>query len=445
MTESAKSSSDELKRDLNLLDATMINVGTIIGSGIFLTPGGIAAYLDSTLMYLAVWVIGGVISLFGALSVAELGASMPRTGGLFIYLKEAYGPVFGYLYGWSSLSVINSASIAAIAVAFATYLGGFVELSAWGVKAAAIGSIVVLTVMNILGVKFGAWIQNGFGFAKVGAMLFLIAACFTMAGGEMGGFKPLWPESSAGLASAFGLAMIAVLWSYDGWIEVTYTAGEVKDPQRNLPRAILFSILIILVVYLLINIAYVYVLSLDGVTQSQRVAADTAAKVITGGAAFMGLAVMFSTFGANNGFILGASRIYYAMAHEGLFFRRFGKTHPTRKTPVFSLLIQMIWSSALVLLGSFNQLITYMVFASWLFYLLCVGAVFIMRRRHPNMERPYKTWGYPVTPIIFILFALWLVINAIVEDPGSAGVGLLLIVSGLPLYFFKRKQWQATA
>lgn len=432
----------ELKRELNLLDATMINVGTMIGSGIFFVYV-VAGKLESSSLYVAAWVIGGVVSLFGALAFAELSAAMPRTGGLYVYLKETYGPVYGYLYGWTSLSVINSASIAAVAVTFASYLRQFIPMSDLGVKYIAVASIIGLTALNCRGVKLGAWVQNGFTVFKIGALLFLIVVCLFLSGRSFQQFEPVLPMGEgAGILGAFGMAVLAALWSYDGWIEVTYTAGEVKNPQRNLPRAILYSTLLVIVLYLLVNVAYIKVLSVSGIAQSQETAADAAQAVLGGwGAGFVSLAVMLSTFGANNGMILGAPRIYYAMARDSLFFKSFGKVHPKSGAPVFSLLIQMVWSSTLVFLGAFDQLITYVLFASWFFYILCVMAVVVMRYKKPEMPRPYKTWGYPFTPLLFTGFALWLMVNTIIEDPKSALIGVFLIFSGLPIYFFSRTRW----
>lgn len=435
----------ELRRQLTLLDATMINVGVIIGSGIFFVPSSIAGQAGSTSVYFSVWLVGGLLSLFGALSIAELGAAMPRSGGQFVYLREAFGPVWGFLYGWTSFSVINSAAIAAIAVAFATYAAPFLQLEPWGIKLVAISCIALLTLCNCLGVKVGAMIQNGFTFAKVAAILLLVVLCFW--GGSAANFQPIWPEAARSeWVGGLGLAMIAVLWSYDGWIEITYAAGEVKRPRKNLPRALLLSTVIVTLVYLAVNFAYVFLLSLEGMNGSERVAVD-AAGVVWGsrGATAIAVAVLLSTFGASNGFILGAARIYYAMAREGLFFSRFGRVHPRRGTPVVSLIMQGVWSSILVLSGSFEQLFTYVVFAGWFFYAMTVLAVFVLRYKRPEMERPYRAWGYPVTPALFILFALWLVGDTIVADPRSAAVGVFLILSGLPAYFYWRRKQRRNA
>ena len=431
----------ELKRDLNLLDSTMINVGTIIGSGIFLVPTTIAQYLDASFWVILVWIIGGVITLFGALSMAELGAAMPRAGGQFVYLKKAYGEIWGYLYGWATFAVINTAAIAAITVAFATYLGYFVDLTALEIKVVAILSIAILTTINYFGVKSGARTQNAFTFVKVAAILGLIVVSFLLKGGSSQNFVPVLSDNTfTSLIGPFGLAMVAVLWSYDGWIHVTYVAGEIQKPQRNIPLSLLFSTLIVLGIYLMINLAYIYVLSLDKMAGSELVAADTAAAMLgRAGASLITVAVLVSTFGAANGFILAGARIYYAMAKEGVFFAPVAKVHPEYRTPAVSLIVQGAWSSLLVLSGTFNDLITYVVFASWIFYAMSCSAVLVLRKKAKDLDRPYKAWGYPITPLIFILFSAFLVGNTIIEDPKNALIGAGIVLLGLPLYFYFRK------
>lgn len=434
----------ELERRLSLWDAVMLNVGTIIGSGIFFVPAVIAAHLPATGPVLAVWILGGIVSLFGALTIAELGAAMPRAGGQVVYLHKAFGPLWGFLYGWTSLAVINTAAIAAVAVAAATYLAHFFPFSPGQIKLLAILSILFLTGINILGVIWGARVQNLFTLAKVFAILALIFFCFAL-GEPSQPFTPLLLSTPGqGWSSPLALAMIAVLWSYDGWIEITYVAGEVKQPQRNLPLALAWSTVIIIVIYLLINLAFLYVLSPGGMVGAERVAADAATVVLgSAGAAWVAAAVVVSTFGANNGFILGASRIYYAMARNGLFFSVFGRIHKTRHTPVISLAVQAAWACVLVLSGTFEQLFTYVVFASWFFYALSAAAVIRLRVIAPDMDRPYKVWGYPVTPLLFLGFCLWLVVSAILENPSNALIGIAIMISGFVLYFLRPKNGQA--
>jgi APA family basic amino acid/polyamine antiporter len=433
----------ELKRQLGLLDSTMINVGTIIASAIFIVPAEIALQLHATSLTVAVWVVGGIVSLLGALSVAELAAAMPEAGGAYVYLREAYSPVWGWLYGWANGVVINPASIAAIAVGFAGYFGHFVPLSEQGIKGVAVVSIVVLTGLNILGVKAGAITQNVLTLMKVGVVGILIVAGFVLAGGGAANLQPVWPTAGGQghLVGAFGVAMVAVLWAYDGWIETTYVGSEVKNPERNLPRAIIYSALICMALYVLVTLSFTYVLGPDRVAGSRLVASD-AAMVTMGalGAGLVAAGILVSTLGANNGIVLTAARVPYAMARDGLMFRFIGDVHPRRLTPANSLLVQAVISIALTLTGKYDWLYTYVVFAEFVFYALMCGAVLRLRTRRPDLPRPYRAWGYPVTPVLFIGFSVWLVANTIREDPIDSAVATGLILVGLPLYFyFKRK------
>jgi len=432
----------ELRRELGLLDSTMINVGTMIASAIFIVPASIAAQVPGSGPMILVWVAGGVVSLLGALSVAELGAAYPEAGGQYAYLREAYGPLWAFLYGWANLLVINPASIAAIAVGFARYLGFFVPLSPLLIQGVAVLSIAGLTVLNCLGVRLGATTQNVLTFLKMGALAALIAAAFVLPGGSTANFEPLWPAGPAGTwIGPFGLAMVGVLWAYDGWIETTYVGSEVKDPGRNLPRSIILSTVIVIAFYVLASVAYSYVLSPARMAGSTLVASD-AAQVTLGalGAGFVAAAILVSTLGANNGIILTAARIPYAMARGGLFFRAQGIVHPRFATPVVALLTQGVIASVLALTGMYDQLFIYVVFAQFVFYALSAGAVMLLRRRAPEVPRPYRTWGYPVTPLVFIAFALWLVGNTIAESPRESAVGAGVILLGLPGYWYwKRK------
>jgi APA family basic amino acid/polyamine antiporter len=435
------SSSTELPRTLDLLDATMINIGSMIGSGIFIVPAAIALHLDSTLLIVLVWLIGGVVSLFGALSMAELGALMPRAGGQFVYLCEAYGPLVGFLYGWTLFIVIQTAAIAAVAVGFARYLGFLLPLDATAIRVVAIASIVLLTAINCYGAKLGAVVQNIFTFLKVGALAAIVVASFTFSGGSSANFNSITPTlQNSSLLNAFALALVGVLWSYDGWIEITYIAGEVKHPERNIPRSLLISTLVVMGFYIVVNLAFIYVLGVEKVAASSLVASD-AATVIHGsiGAGIVAATVAVSMFGANNGFVFTGSRMYYAMARAGLFFRSLGSIHPRFETPVASLLAQGAWSCLLVLSGTYDQLIAYIIFASFLFYAMSCAAVIILRRRSPDALRPYKTWGYPLTPIVFILFAVALTINTIVESPSDAAIGYAMILAGIPAYWWWKK------
>jgi len=431
-----------MKRTLTLLDSTMINVGTIIGSGIFLVPTTIALYMYSTSLTILVWLVAGILTLFGALSMAELGAAMPRAGGQYVYLKEAYGPFWGFLYGWSSFWVINSASIAAIAVAFATYLGYFYPITPLQIKLIAIAAITAFTLLNIYGLRTGVWAQNIITFLKVGGLLAIISLGFFLSGGEITNFQPLFPDRSfSSIIPLFGLALVATLWSYDGWIEVTYIGGEVKNPGRTIPLSLLLSTLIIIVIYILVNIVFIFLLSLPVIAQSQMVASDAISVVLgSAGTTLVVLIILVSTLGGVHVNVLTSPRIYYAMARDKLFFQSLAEIDPKHGTPARSLVVSGIWSSLLVFSGTFHQIITYVVFVSWIFYAMSCAGVIILRHKQPDLKRPYRTWGYPVVPVIFILLSGFLVLNTIVSSLLNALIGAGLILTGLPAYlYWKRK------
>ena len=447
----------DLKRELTLFDAIMINAGTMIASAVFIVPATVAASVHGSVLITAVWVIGGTVSLLGALSIAELSAMYPEAGGQYAYLREAYGKVWAFLYGWSNFAVINTASIAAIAVGFARYLGFFTPLSETAIRIIAILSIVALTLLNCRGVRIGATTQNVFTILKIGALFALIVTSFVLPGGSAANLQPFGsPESFSQWVLPFGVAMVGVLWAYDGWIETTYVGSEIMNPGRNLPRSIILSTLIVIALYTLVSIAYMYVLSPSGMAGSSLVASD-AAKVTMGslGATFVVVAILISTLGANNGIILTAARIPYAMARQGVFFPSQGRVHPRYATPVVALLTQGVIASALTLVPNcltipgvfslcsprplYDQLATYVVFAQFVFYALSCAAVIKLRRTARDLPRPYRTWGYPLTPIIFIAFALWLVANTIVATPKDSLIGAGLILVGLPGYYYWRR------
>ena len=430
-----------LERVLSLLDATMINVGGVIGSGIFMVPATVAFFTGSTSLFFLVWILGGIVSLFGALSVAELGAAMPRAGGQYVYLNEAYGPLWGYLYGWSAVAVINTASIAAVGVAFSEYLGFFFPISDASIKGIAVGTIVLLTIINIVDVKSGAWFQNLFTLSKLGAIFGIILLGLVMEGGTNQNLSPIFSDKPfIGLIGPLGLAMVSVLWTFDGWIFITYVAGEVKNPGRNIPLSLIFCMLIVVSVYLLLNYVLLFILGFTGMNGSELVVSD-AASVFLGnkGAAVVTIIILISLIGANNGFVLSSARINYAMARDKLFFNQAAQIHSRFKSPANALIIQCVWACLLTFTGTFNQLITYIIFTSWIFYGMSAGAVIILRKKKPDMDRPYKTPAYPWIPIIFIFFAIFLTINTIMEAPRDATIGAGIILAGLPLYYYWKK------
>jgi len=432
----------ELRRSLGLLDATMVNVGVIVGSAVFLTASDVARALPHPLLQLGTWVVAALFSLAGALTIAELGASYPQAGGLCVYLREAFGPLWGFLYGWALLVVIQTASIAAVAVAFASYWAHFLPLSPRGAELVAVAAIAALTGVNVLGVREGVWTQNVVTFAKLAVISGLVVLAFAgSAGSPSNLISPMGPIALAGL----GPALIGPLFAFDGWITTSYIGGEVKQPGRNLPLAALISIAIVTVLYLALNAAYLFVLGSDQVAASPLVTADTARALLgPRGADLAAAMVVIATLGGINGNILGGARVLYAMADAGMFLRAVGRVHPRFGTPAAALIVQGLVSIAFVFTGGFNQLLTNVLFASWLFYALGGLAVFVLRRRH-DLERPYRVWGYPVVPAAFVAFAALLLAATVASAPGDAALGGGLLLTGVPAYLFFRDRARSAA
>jgi len=432
----------ELRRELKLFDAVMINVGTMIASAIFIVPATVAQHLPSPSLMLMAWLVGGAISILGALCLAELSAALPEAGGMFVFLARAYGPLWGFLYAWTASLIINPASVAAIAVGFATYLGFFVPLGPTAIKLVAVASIAGLTALNVLGLRLGALVQDALTLLKIGALAALVALAFVLPGGSADHFRPFWPQGSlAGLAGPLSVALVAVLWAYDGWIEITYVGSEVREPQRTIPRAIILSMAIVVALYSAASVAYLHVLTPGRMARSAVVASD-AALVVMGplGAALVAGAIVLSTLGANNGLILTAARIPYAVGRAGLFFRRMGDVHPTFHTPWVALVGQGAVAVALAASGTYDQLFTYVIFASWVFYAMGCAAVIRLRAQAPDLPRPYRVWAYPVSPVVFIGFAAWLVANTVVESPVESGIGAAIVLAGVPVYGYWRRR-----
>jgi basic amino acid/polyamine antiporter, APA family len=432
---------NELRRSLGFTDLMLITIGTVIGSGIYLVPSIVLRQTGGhTGLAFTVWAVAGFLSLLGALTYAELGAMKPEAGGLYAYLRDAFGPLPAFLYGWASFLVIASGSIAALAVAFANYLSPLLPFRVPG-PVISLAVILVVALINIRGTRGSATVQNWTTGAKFG-VLFLLSAVLTLRGTGGAGLPTAPIEVPNGsLAAGFGAAMIGVLWAYEGWQYVTFSAGEAKDPQRTFPRAISIATFLLIVLYLMANLGYVRALGPAGVANSQRVAADSIGTILgpVAGAVVSAL-ILVSIFSALNGLILTTPRMYYAMARDGLFFQKLTSVHPRFGTPAFAIVTLTAWGALLAASGTFSQLLTYAVFTGWIFYALGALAVMMLRRSEPNAVRPFRVPGYPVTPILFVVAAIALVINTIVTQPGISSIGLAFVALGAPVFFIWRSR-----
>lgn len=439
-TETSTASAPQLLRALGLWENTAIVIGIMIGSAIFIVPAEITREVGNARAGLAVWAVAGVLSLFGALTFAELAAMLPHAGGQYVYLREAYGSLISFLCGWTFFLASQSGGNATLAVGIAQYLGDFFPLSPWEQKAAAAATIIVLTAVNYIGVREGGWLQSVLTGLKLGAFVALIALGFLLVRGSPKGAGSLPAPSGTGFLATFGVAMVAALWAYDGWNCVTFAAGEAKHPERDLPLALILGTSSVIVIYLALNLVYYRVLTLPEIAGSPRVAADTAVCLIgRNGSYLVSMAIIVSGFGSLNGSILAQPRVYYAMAKDGLFFRWCVAVHPRFRTPHIALVVQGIWTTFLVLFGRYEQLFTYTVFAAWLFYALTAFSVIILRRTQPDLPRPYRVFGYPWVPIVFVLTSVWFLVNTLIEKPLEAGIGGLIVALGVPVYFFWKR------
>jgi APA family basic amino acid/polyamine antiporter len=459
----------------------MMVVGGVIGSGIFRKPGVMAAQLGSPELLLAVWALAGVITLFGALTNAETAGMIPETGGQYIFFERMYGPFAAYLYGWAVFAVIQTGSIAAVAYVFAEYSTQFVKLpefsagvAGWsfhlpfigdvmplkeiGSKAVATVVIVLLTAINYVGVKFGGVVQNIFTIGKVAAMgLLMVGALVLPTGGSVSHLTAsstmIHPQGFA-LFAAVAAALQGAFWAYDGWNKLTYIAGEIKEPQRNVPRGLFLGMLIVTAIYLLMNLVYSYVLPIDAMAKSKLVAAEVAERCFSGGGRWIALGVMVSTFGTANATILATARVYFSMARRQVFPQFLGRAHPRFHTPAASLVVQAIWSVVLLFSGTFDMLTDTLIFVSWIFYAASAYGVFVLRRKEPDAPRPYKVPGYPVVPWIFILVAILYLVFTVYNDvvgyreavaqgkPAliNSAFGTVLVLIGAPIYLFYRRR-----
>lgn len=461
----------------------MLVIGGVIGSGIFRKPGVMASQLGSPEILLLVWVLAGVITLFGALTNAEIASLIPETGGQYIYFERMYGPFFAFIYGWAVFAVIQTGSIAAVAYVFAEYATQFVHLpefsasvAAWhfhlpfigdvtplkefGTKCLAALVIILLTAVNYVGVKFGGIVQNIFTIAKLTAMFGLMLGAFLLpTGGSVSHFTtPSATVHLSGLALIAGIAaaLQGAFWAYDGWVKVSYIAGEVKEPQRIIPFGLLWGMLAVTVIYILMNLAYAYVLPIDEMAKSKLVAADVAERIVPGGRRWIAAAVMISTFGTTSAIILATARVYFSMARMNVFPRFLGNVHPRFHTPAASLVVQGIWSVVLIFSGTFDMLTDTLIFVSWIFYAVGAYGVFVLRRKLPDAPRPYKVPGYPFVPWAFIVFSViylgFTVYNDVIayRTATAAGqpallntaFGTVLVLVGTPIYFFYQRKWK---
>jgi APA family basic amino acid/polyamine antiporter len=474
-----------LVRALGLWDATLLVIGLVMGSAVFMVtggPDGVARLLPSPGALILVWVVGGLISFAGALVFAELGAALPNAGGQYLFLREAYGDLVGFLYGWSLFAVIHTGTLAALAVGYAEYFGSFVPalgtdrilltapvpflaggLAISAGQLNAVFVIVLLSVINYFGVKEGSVFQGIVTVMKVASFAGFMVLGIAIGRGSLANFTApvaaapaqavaaapgaAGPPAAGGLTfTSFVLAMVAMLWAYEGWNNITFTAGEIRDPRRNIPLSLVFGMSAITLIYVCMNLMYIYAMPVSTMFDTPRIG-ETAAAHLFGAAAAkaMSLAVLVSVFGCISATVISGPRVFYAMARDGLFFRGLAEVHPRHHTPVRAILWQAIWSSLLCLTGTYTRLFTFVIFAAVLFYALAGASVIVLRRTRPDWERPYRTWGYPVTPIVYVALCVVVLINTLVSQPVESGIGIGILAAGLPAYFYWKSRRRALA
>lgn len=431
-----------LDRKLTLYGLTMIAVGSCIGSGIFVTPYEVAAAVPHQGIILLVWILGGLIALTGALTFAELGGMFPTAGGVYVFLREAYGPFAGFLYGWTILLVINTGALAALGIALAEYLSFFYAFSASAKIGIAIGVIAGLTLFNLVGVSASQWLSNVFTGLKLLAIAGLIGLGFWFYDAQQLTFDPFSTHNLPdNILSASLLALVGVLWSFGGWHHASYLAGEAVEPQRTVPRAMVLGALIVTLTYVLVNIGYMLLLPVEAIAQTTRVAGDAAAVVLPAGGQIMTVAIAISIFGTIGIYTMSAPRIYFAMARDKVFFPQLAKVHPRFHTPAAAMLVQAAWAVLLLLFwGTFSDLITYVTFMDIAFMALAGGSIFYFRWQQPDRKRVYRCWGYPLVPGIFVLISTAFVLNTLYQRPVQALAGLFMLGLGMAAFrFFRHK------
>jgi APA family basic amino acid/polyamine antiporter len=431
-----------LERTLGLRDLILLIIGTVIGSGIFIVPGAVLRQTNGSItLALLVWLAGGILSLLGALTYGELSALNPKAGGLYVFIRDGFGSLPAFLYGWTLFFVISSGSVATLAVAFSSYLSALVPLSPLAARLAAIAMIIVVTAINCIGTRESANLQDWTTTIKVAAILIMSVGLLVLGHG----LTATTPVAAAGanvrsLLSGVGLAMIGVLWAYEGWQYVTFSAGETIDARRNFPRALLIGSGALVLIYLLANLSYLAALGPAGAAGTDSIAATAVTAVMGSSAAkFVSIAILISIFSATNGLVLTSPRVYFAMARDELFFHQMARIHPRFRTPAFAVVAGSAWAILLAATGTFEQLLTYVVFTGWLFYALGAASIFVYRRNHQIDQSQYRVPGYPLTPILFIVAAGALVLNTIVTQIGRAAIGFGIVILGVPAYYLWRR------
>jgi amino acid transporter len=429
---------ERMPRSVGLLNAVAVSIGITIGSGIFRVPATVAGLLHDPGAVILCWVLGGVMALCGALTFAELAASLPRSGGMFAYILEGFGPVPAFLFGWAELTVVRAAALGAIATIFAEYLGYFIPLAAYQVRQVAALAIVVVGTLNYVGVRRAAAVLSVTTYAKYAAVVALGLLACTARGTTVAHFTPLW--SGALSLSLVATALIPVMWTYDGWADVAAIGGEISDPQKTLPRALIAGSASVALVYLLVNLAFIYVLPLPEMAGSKLIATTVATRIPllagAGTGAIAGL-VMLATFSGLNASLMVGARIFFAMGDRGLLFRAVARVSPRFDSPSVAIWICTGLGVVYVLQNDFAQLADKFILGIWPFYALTVAAVFVLRWRRPQLPRPYRVWGYPVVPAVFLVASAGMVANALVTDPANTGITLLIIAAGLPVYWLR--------
>jgi len=445
----------KLKRQLGLFDSSMMVIGIVIGSGIFMTTGLMAEAIPSASLILLAWVLGGLQMIAGALTYAELGAAMPKAGGQYVFLREAYGQLPGFLFGWIAFVAYISGTNAALAIAVAEHVGSFypslttqniiIDVGSFSISGGqifALSLILILSIINYLGIVFGKWIQNIFTVLKIGSiLLFALTGLFISTGNHIDMSLNTTNMSIGSILTGMGIALVAVNWTVGGWEYITFAAGEIKNPKRNLPLALIIGTVTILTLYFLVNIAYLKVLPMDSLIGEIKVGEMTARSLYGPGiGGLFVLVIIVSMFGALNGNILVGSRVYYAMAKDHLFFSKAADVHPKFHTPGNAIIIQGLWAAVLTLTGTFEELITLVVFVNFMLWIASASTVFVLRKKQPDLDRPYKVWGYPYVPAFFIIFCSAIMVNTFFKSPEQSLMGLGLTLLGIPAFWYWKKK-----